>query len=74
MPDSNLIAKRIKTIREKLGLTQALFAKKLEISTSTVAMYEAGERIPRDEVKARIAKIAGETVDSIFFEDDAHIM
>lgn len=67
MPDESTVASRIKSIRTKLGMTQAQFAQTLGVSVSTVAMYEAGERVPRDEIKKKIAKAAGTLVDPIFF-------
>lgn len=74
MASGSMIADRIKKIRKKLGYTQANFAKKLGVSTSTVGMYEAGERIPRDEIKKKIANLAGSTVDPIFFDEVDHEM
>jgi len=32
-------------------------------------MYEIGERVPRDEVKTRLAKLYGKTVEEIFFAE-----
>lgn len=72
MPDAATIGRRIKEIRHEKGLTQAQFADLLGISTSTVAMYEVGERMPRDEIKKKIADAAGSKVDPIFFGDDNH--
>lgn len=69
MPDSNAVGARLKSIRQKLGLSQAEFAQTLGIAQSAVAMYETGERIPRDEVKKKIANMAGSKIDPIFFED-----
>lgn len=37
------------------------------ISVSALAMYEQGERIPRDEVKVRISNYYNRTVNYIFF-------
>lgn len=45
----------------------AVVAKELKISKSALFMYERGERIPRDEIKKRIATYYGKTVDDIFF-------
>jgi len=47
--------------------TQAEVAKALGISISALSMYENGERIPRDEVKKRVAEYYGRTVQHIFF-------
>ena len=43
-------------------------AKALEISPSAIAMYENGERIPRDEIKVKIAQFYNTTVQEIFFD------
>lgn len=69
MPDKKIVGDRLRTIRTKLGLSQEEFAKKLGIAQSAVAMYEIGERTPRDEIKKKIAVIAKSKIDSIFFED-----
>lgn len=37
------------------------------ISTSALAMYEQGERVPRDEIKVRLANYYNRTVNYIFF-------
>lgn len=37
------------------------------ISDSALSSYENGERIPRDEVKIRLANYYGVTVQSLFF-------
>lgn len=37
------------------------------ISVSALAMYEAGERVPRDEVKIRLAAYYNRSVNYIFF-------
>ena len=44
-------------------------AKDLMISTSALSAYETGERIPRDEVKVRIADYYNTTVQDIFFNE-----
>ena len=42
-------------------------AKSLGVSPSALSMYENDNRIPRDEVKIRIAKYYKKSVQSIFF-------
>lgn len=37
------------------------------ISISALAMYEQGERIPRDDIKIKIAQYYNRSVESIFF-------
>lgn len=40
----------------------------IEISLSALQMYENGQRIPKDEIKIKIANYYGLTVQEIFFE------
>ena len=42
-------------------------ADKLGISLSALSMYESGERVPRDELKRRMAKLYNTTVGHLFF-------
>ncbi|MCP1103561.1 putative transcriptional regulator [Aequitasia blattaphilus] len=62
------IAKKLIELRGNKSREEV--AKALKISTSALAMYEQGERIPRDHIKARISKYYKRSVDFIFF---AHI-
>lgn len=48
-------------------------AKAVGISTSAVSMYESGARVPRDEIKVRLAGYFGVSVQSLFFDDDVTI-
>lgn len=47
--------------------SQAEVAEDLGISVSALSMYECGNRIPRDEIKIRIANYYGKSVSEIFF-------
>lgn len=47
--------------------TQEEIARAIGITKSSWAMYERGERTPRDEVKVQIAQYFGKTVQEIFF-------
>lgn len=37
------------------------------VSLSAIAMYENGERVPRDEVKVRLAEYYNTSVQELFF-------
>lgn len=52
--------------------TQREVASELEISISALAMYEQGNRIPRDEIKLKIASYYGKSVQEIFFNSKCH--
>lgn len=44
-------------------------AKAVGISVSALAMYEQGERVPRDDIKVKLANYYKRSVGSIFFID-----
>lgn len=46
---------------------QSEVAKACGISVSAIGMYETGERIPRDEIKVRLARYFNVSVESIFY-------
>lgn len=68
--NANIIGAKIRAMRG--AETQQALADKLKISKSALAMYERGERIPRDEVKVRIAQHFGTSIESIFFAPSEH--
>lgn len=49
--------------------TQKEVAEDLKITKSALAMYEKDKRVPRDEIKIRLAEYYGETVQSLFFSN-----
>lgn len=61
---------RLKLLRGEK--TQATVTKDLGISKSAWAMYERNERVPRDDLKIRIAKYFGVSVQDIFFANFEH--
>lgn len=52
--------------------TQKEVASDLGISISALGMYEKGHRIPRDEIKIKLAKYYGKSIQAIFFTGDCH--
>lgn len=65
--DKSKIAERLIQLRGKR--TQAEVAEAVGITPSAYSMYETGERVPRDEIKIRLAKYYKRTVNAIFFAD-----
>ncbi len=47
--------------------TQEQIANEIGITKSSWAMYERGERVPRDEIKIKIAQYFKKSVEDIFF-------
>lgn len=54
------------------GKTQEEVANDLGITKSSWAMYERDERIPRDEIKVRIANYFGKSVQELFYAQIEH--
>ena len=53
--------------------TQDETAQAIGVTKSAYAMYERNERVPRDEVKIRIANYFHKSVQEIFFSSSEHI-
>ncbi len=51
IPDIEITSKEIKEIRKKTKLSQAVFAKLLNVSPSSVRQWEQGKRIPTGSTK-----------------------
>lgn len=60
------IGKRLITLRG--NKTQTAVAKDIGISVSALAMYESGERIPRDNIKIRLSEYYSQSITAIFFD------
>lgn len=58
---------KLKALRKAKNVTLQQAADAMNITKSALAMYEADKRIPRDEVKIRIARYYGESVEFLFF-------
>lgn len=67
MVDAKLIGQRLTALRIKAKKTGREVSKACKISRSALTMYETGMRIPRDEVKIRLADFYKTRVEDIFF-------
>lgn len=72
--DAKKIGQKIKALRESKNISREKFANSVNISTSALSMYETGQRIPRDEVKLRIARYLETSIENIFFTNWVHKM
>lgn len=60
-------------LRELRGnKSQQEIADAIGITKSALAMYERNERVPRDEIKVRIANYYGVSIVSLFFNLNEH--
>lgn len=60
------IGKKLRELRKEKSMQEV--AKANGISVSALSMYESGQRIPRDEVKIRLAKYYRTKIEKLFFE------
>ena len=58
------VAERLIELRGNQSREQVAAA--INVSVSAISMYENGQRIPRDEIKVRLADYYGTTVQDIF--------
>lgn len=63
----NLIALRGSKSREEV-------AESLGISVSALAMYEQGNRMPKDEIKVKISNYYNVSIEALFFNLEPHNM
>lgn len=59
------IGEKIKKLRLAKKMTQSSLAKELDVSTSTVGMYERGQRSPDNEMLIKFSKVFGVSIDSL---------
>mgnify|MGYP003370866330 FL=1 len=55
--------KRLKELREQKNLTQAQLSKFLNISASTIGMYEQGRRFPDENLLKHISQYFNVSID-----------
>ncbi|MEN3009312.1 XRE family transcriptional regulator [Pseudothermotoga sp.] len=65
------IGEKIRLVRNRLGLTQADLAKKLNVDPSTIAYYESGRRQISLEMLQKIANALGVELDYFLKEQEA---
>ena len=70
--DAVQIGNRIKGLRESRKETMLDLSRAIGTSESAIGMYESGQRVPRDEIKIRIAEHFTVPVESIFFPRAQH--
>ena len=66
MDDKKTIGRRLTELRGDKSLVAA--ATEMGITAQALCNYEAGYRIPRDEVKVIISNYYGRSVQEIFFD------
>lgn len=69
-----MFSKKLRLMRKKSGLTQAKLAKRLNISPSTVGMYEQGRREPDSAMLVKIADVFDVSVDYLVGSKKSKLM
>ena len=54
-------------LRKAKGKSRREVAEAIGVTKSAIAMYERGERVPKDEIKTKFANYYKKSVSSIFF-------
>ena len=62
---------RIATERERLGLTQAELADKVNVSQKSISKYERGDRQPNFETITKLANVFGVSIDYLLGREGA---
>ena len=63
--DATVVGKRLREARG--GRSTGEIAAAVNVSKSAIEMYECGARVPRDDVKEKMALFFGTTVGALFF-------
>lgn len=65
------VAKRLLELRGTKSREEVATA--VQVSVSALQMYENAQRIPKDEIKIRIAAYYKKSVQEIFFDHQTHV-
>jgi transcriptional regulator with XRE-family HTH domain len=65
-----MLKDRLKTLRNEKNLTQRELARLLNLSPSTIAMYETGQRFPDPETLKKIADFFNVSIDYLLGRTD----
>lgn len=63
--------KKLIELREERNESQSQVADAVNTSVSAIGMYEREERIPRDEIKLKLAEHYGVSVGCLFYAENA---
>lgn len=70
--DKEIIGEKLLELRGNRSREEV--SRAVKISISALQMYENGQRIPRDDIKVRLAEYYNTTVQEIFFNFKQHKM
>lgn len=58
-----MLSKQITKLRKKQGMSQSQLAKELNVSPSTIGMYEQGRRVPELKIVLAMARLFNVSLD-----------
>jgi DNA-binding XRE family transcriptional regulator len=58
-------ARNLRKLRGKIS--RQTVAEAIGVTRSAIAMYEQGERVPKDNIKVKLARFYNTTVEAIFY-------
>lgn len=58
-------ARNLRKLRGKIS--RQTVAEAIGVTRSAIAMYERGERVPKDNIKVKLARFYNTTVEAIFY-------
>lgn len=61
------IGQKLVTLRG--SMTREQVAQAVGVTLTAIQMYENGERVPKDEIKIRLAKLYNQSIEEIFFSN-----
>ena len=67
-----MLAKQIKILRIKAGMSQSQLAEKLSVSPSAVGMYEQGRRVPSVDLLILLARLFNVSLDYLIIGAEVH--
>ena len=70
MIDRSDIGNRLRRLRKGLDKSLVEASKAIGVSRSALQMYETGCRIPKDEIKIKLAEYYGLSVQDLFFSSN----
>lgn len=65
------LGKRLRELRGKRSRDKV--AADVGISSSALGMYESNNRIPRDNIKKKLADYYGVPIQQLFFDEECHL-
>ena len=65
--DRAVTGEKLRKLREERKLTQQEVADAIGVTAMAICQYEAGTRVPSDQVKVALSEYCGRTVENIFF-------